>query len=135
MRLLGAGLVCGVLAIAAGILLEDSITIISGIIATVLLIGCVIVDILDRRRARGECRGLAPLEGGIGHDPLVALAAGLLEDPVDAARILMHLEQCELCAAKLRVIMIMRGVPPTGNQEITPERMRELEADVERRVM
>jgi hypothetical protein len=135
MRLLIAGLVCGVLAIAAGILLEDWITVISGILATLLLIGCVIVDILDRWRARDECRGLEPLEGGAGHDPLVALAAGLLEDPVDAARILMHLEQCELCAAKLRVIMIMRGVPATGNQEITPERMHELEADVERRVM
>ena len=118
-------------------MLEDLVIVGGAISALLLIIGCAVAGWLEARARRRpeECRGLAPLEGGIGHDPLVALAAGLLEDPVDAARILMHLEQCEICAAKLRVIMIMRGVPPTGNQEITPERMHELEAELERRVM
>lgn len=61
------------------------------------------------RRRRPRCRGLEPLPGN-GHDRLVALATDRIDDDELREETLDHVVECEECAGKLRVILLLRGM-------------------------
>ena len=70
-----------------------------------------------------RCPGMSLAIAGGDQDPLVAFADGTLPTRESMATVLAHLERCQDCAVKLRVILVLRGAPIGSTYTFTPESM------------
>ena len=69
------------------------------------------------------CDVLTPAIAGGDQEPLVAFVDGTLPSREAMATVLAHLERCQACAERLRVILVLRGAPTGGEHTFTPASM------------